>query len=222
MKQRRRSREHALEALFFMDVRRDFSREALKRYIDSFAPGEKALAFFRELAEGAMRRREELDRAIERFSDNWRVSRMAYVDRNILRIAMFELLYREDIPPKVSINEAIDIGKKYGTDESGGFINGILDSAFIARERGELVPDSEPPPEIPEKSKSVPLLRPEIREEPSESFSTVRGHPGLVKRKGGRRRPASENDADPKSGNSLSEREGTVPKPDETLSKELP
>jgi N utilization substance protein B len=222
MKQRRRSREHALEALFFMDVRRDFSREALKRYIDCFSPGDKALAFFQELAEGAMRRREELDRTIERFSDNWRVSRMAYVDRNILRIAMFELLYREDIPPKVSINEAIDIGKKYGTDESGGFINGILDSAFIARERGELMPDTEPPPEIPEKSKSVPPLRPEVREEPSESFSAVRGRPGLVKRKGGRRRPASENDADPESGKSRSEREGTVPKPDETVSKELP
>ena len=65
---------------------------------------------------------------IDQFSSNWKIERMACVDRNVMRIAIFELLYCDDIPAKVSINEAIDIGKRYGTDESGAFINGILDS----------------------------------------------------------------------------------------------
>lgn len=195
-KQRRRAREHALEALYYMDVRRDFSREALARYVQCFAPSDRALAFFHRLTEGVMARRAEIDRDIERFSDNWRVSRMAYVDRNIMRIAVFEMLFCEDIPPKVSINEAIDIGKKYGTDESGGFINGILDGAFLAMERGELTPDSEPPPEIPERS-DRPAAAPAPAAAPEEeSFSRVRGRPGVVKRKGGRPRPDAEKPGD--------------------------
>jgi len=191
MKQRRRAREHALEALFYMDVRRDFSRQALERYVQCFSPGDRALEFFRRLTEGVMGRRDELDRTVERFSENWRVRRMAYVDRNILRIAIFEILYCPDIPPKVSINEAIDIGKKYGADESGGFINGILDGAFIARDRGELAPEPGPPENIPEKSRSAPLPPTSPPSEPAETFSAVRGRPGLVKRKGSRR-PDSE------------------------------
>ena len=70
----------------------------------------------------------EIDAVIERYSDNWKLNRMSGVDRNVMRIAVYELLYCEDIPPKVSINEAVDIGKKFGTEESGAFINGIMDS----------------------------------------------------------------------------------------------
>nr|CBX29534.1 N utilization substance protein B homolog [uncultured Desulfobacterium sp.] len=77
----------------------------------------------------------EIDGIIERFSSNWKISRMSCVDRNIMRIAVFELVWCDDIPCKVSINEAIDIGKKYGTDESGPFINGILDSVRDAVEK---------------------------------------------------------------------------------------
>ena len=65
------------------------------------------------------------------FSKNWKITRMSCVDRNIIRIAIFEMLFCKDIPAKVSINEAIDIGKKFGTDESGSFINGIIDSIRI-------------------------------------------------------------------------------------------
>jgi len=75
---------------------------------------------------------------IEQFSSNWKISRMSCVDRNILRIAVFELLYCADIPPKVSINEAIDVGKRFGTEESGAFINGILDSIRLAMEANKL------------------------------------------------------------------------------------
>lgn len=214
MKQRRRAREHALEALFYMDVRRDFSRQALARYIQCFSPGDRALEFFRHLTEGVMGRRETLDRTIERFSENWRVRRMAYVDRNILRIAVFEILYCPDIPPKVSINEAIDIGKKYGADESGGFINGILDGAFLARERGELAPDPGSPDEIPETAPPPPLPRPKPPSEPEETFTAVRGRPGLVKRKGGRRRPDSDPNSNPEP--------DPEPSQAETAPKELP
>jgi N utilization substance protein B len=75
---------------------------------------------------------------IERFSSNWKLNRMAFVDRNILRIAVYEILFCEDIPPRVAINEAIDIGKKYGTDGSGAFINGILDSIHTAMTNGKI------------------------------------------------------------------------------------
>jgi N utilization substance protein B len=80
----------------------------------------------------------EIDAIIERFSANWKLSRMSCVDRNVMRIAVYELLCCHDIPSKVSINEAIDVGKKFGTDESGAFINGILDSIRIALEKKEI------------------------------------------------------------------------------------
>lgn len=69
----------------------------------------------------------ELDRLIERYSENWRLDRIDMIERNLLRMALFELLYCEEIPPKVTINEAIDLGKRYGSEESGSFINGLLD-----------------------------------------------------------------------------------------------
>jgi len=78
--------------------------------------------------EGVLQHKDEIDQFIERFSNNWKISRMSRVDRNIMRIAVFEILYCDDIPFKVSINEAVDLGKRYGTEESGAFINGILDS----------------------------------------------------------------------------------------------
>jgi len=72
-----------------------------------------------------------------RYADNWKMERMSCVDRNILRIAVYEMLLCPDIPPKVSINEAIEVGKKFGTEESGAFINGILDSVRLSIEKGK-------------------------------------------------------------------------------------
>ena len=86
-----------------------------------------------KLVNGVLETKGELDALIDRFSKNWDISRMSCVDRNVMRIAVFELRYCDDIPPKVSINEAVDVGKKFGTEESGAFINGIMDSI-----RGEL------------------------------------------------------------------------------------
>jgi N utilization substance protein B len=135
---RRKSREHAMQALFYLDMIRDESKESLDVYYGNFSPSKQAVPFFRKLVEGVRQSKHEIDSTIERFSSNWKLHRMPHVDRNILRIAVFEMLYCEDIPIKVSINEAIDIGKKYGTHESGPFINGILDSLRIAIEKGDL------------------------------------------------------------------------------------
>ena len=127
-----------MQALFYLDMVRDESTESLDAFYSNFSPSKPAVLFFRKLVEGVMQRRPAIDSTIERFSSNWKLHRMPFVDRNILRIAVFEMLYCEDIPIKVSINEAIDIGKKYGTHESGPFINGILDSLRLALEKGDM------------------------------------------------------------------------------------
>ena len=79
------------------------------------------------LVQGVLGHRVEIDGMIEKYSENWRLDRITVIDRAILRMASFELLYCRDIPPKVAINEAVDLGKRFGSEESGSFINGILD-----------------------------------------------------------------------------------------------
>ena len=83
--------------------------------------------YFERVVQGVLSHGQEIDRLIERYSEHWRLDRIASIDRTILRMAIFELLYCEDIPPKVVLNEAVDLGKHYGSENSGGFINGILD-----------------------------------------------------------------------------------------------
>jgi len=80
-----------------------------------------------ELVRGVANHRREIDEVIEKVSTNWRMDRMAKVDRNVLRLAVFELRWRNDVPVKVCINEAIELGKKYGSESSGAFVNGVLD-----------------------------------------------------------------------------------------------
>ncbi|MEW6671563.1 MAG: transcription antitermination factor NusB [Thermodesulfobacteriota bacterium] len=132
MGNRRRARELAMQALFYMDMRQKSSPEMLELYCQYFVPSPKNVPFFMELVRGVMDHKPQIDSIIERFSNNWKLSRMSCVDRNIMRIAVYEMLFCRDIPPKVSINEAIDVGKKFGTEESGAFINGILDSIRAA------------------------------------------------------------------------------------------
>ena len=138
MGNRRKSRELAMQALFYMDMSRNDSNEMIERFCNNFAPSSKVLPFFLKIVKGAIQAKAEIDSILERFSDNWKLSRMSCVDRNIMRVAVYELLYCHDIPSKVSINEAIDIGKKFGTQESGAFINGILDSIRIALDKEEI------------------------------------------------------------------------------------
>lgn len=127
-----------MQALFSMDMGGVFMENNLKDYRRCFPPAKRLEGFFDRLACGVLKNKDRIDEVIERYSSNWKIKRMACVDRNVLRLAVYELLYCADIPAKVTINEAIDIGKKFGTSESGAFINGILDSIRTAIEKGEL------------------------------------------------------------------------------------
>jgi N utilization substance protein B len=140
---RRHARELAMQALFSMDMSYGFSEQMLADYCRCFPPNKRAYPFFERLTSGVLKSKSDIDQVIERYSSNWKVQRMACVDRNILRVAVYELLYCSDIPAKVSINEAIDIAKKFGASESGSFINGILDSIRTALETKELPPASD-------------------------------------------------------------------------------
>ncbi len=124
---RRRAREIALQVLYQRELNRLGVEEALNLFWNNFEVLKGAMDFSARIIRGVEEHREDLDRIIEKYSSHWKIDRMAHVDRNILRIAIYELLYCNDIPPKVAINEAIDIGKKFGSEDSGAFINGVLD-----------------------------------------------------------------------------------------------
>ncbi|MCP3942265.1 MAG: transcription antitermination factor NusB [Desulfobacteraceae bacterium] len=129
MGDRRLSRELALQALFCFDVNKSDTATGLEEFC---AQREDELTdlikpFFLDLVEGVLGAGEDIDDLLNKYSKNWKISRMPAVDRNIMRIATFELLKRSDIPPSVSINEAVEIGKKFGSRDSGSFINGVLD-----------------------------------------------------------------------------------------------
>ena len=127
MTTRRRAREIALQVLYQLDIVKGDPKEALTLYFDNFRPSEKAREFCQRLVEGVCREQEEIDRLIEEQAENWTLKRVAVVDRNILRMATFELQNCPDIPFKASLNEAIELAKKFGNDDSGAFINGVLD-----------------------------------------------------------------------------------------------
>jgi N utilization substance protein B len=124
---RRKSREFALQVLYQLEITKQDPLSTVAQFQEHFSEGVERDGFAERLVVGVSQHREEIDDLIERVSENWRLDRMNAIDRNLLRMAVFELLYCEDIPPKVTLNEAIDLGKRYGTDESGSFINGILD-----------------------------------------------------------------------------------------------
>ena len=144
---RRQARELAMQALFSMDMNTEFSEEAVADYCRCFPPNKRITPFFYHLVYGVLKYKDHIDTVIERYSNNWKMRRMACVDRNVLRLAVFELIYCPDIPAKVAINEAIDIGKKFGAPESGSFINGIIDSIRIAIVKGQLETIPLPQPE---------------------------------------------------------------------------
>ena len=134
---RREGRELALQALYSLDLNPMETRESLRLLRENSRVPAAVRVFAEELVVGVMANREQLDKRIEEQSKNWALSRMGRIDLNILRIATFELFHREDIPKIVTINEAIEVAKKFGTEESPAFINGILD------EIGNSLPDKE-------------------------------------------------------------------------------
>jgi len=129
MGDRRQARELALQALFFLDMDKSDPDENLAAFCinNEDLLTENVKPFFLDLIKGVLEHRTEIDALLHKYSKNWRITRMPVVDRNIMRMATFEFLKRPDIPSSVTINEAVEIGKKYGTKDSGSFINGVLD-----------------------------------------------------------------------------------------------
>jgi N utilization substance protein B len=125
---RRIARECALQMLYEHDVGRHAPEQILETYWEMNEQPEKVREFAQRLFRGTVSRMKEIDRLIQGHTKNWRLSRMAVVDRNVLRLAVFELLSDDEIPDSVVINEALEIAKRFSTNESAQFVNGILDS----------------------------------------------------------------------------------------------
>ena len=124
---RRKSRELALQALYQWSITRQDPFLILDQQKVNFSPADEEDGFAQQIVVGVLEHYIHIDELIEKFSEHWRLDRISIIDRNILRMAIFELLFREDIPPKVTLNEAIDLGKRFGSEDSSAFINGILD-----------------------------------------------------------------------------------------------
>ena len=127
MKKRTRSRELALQFLYQLDLRGDDLLGEASQFIRGEERDAETASFALRLVQGTFENRPQIDESIQKVAQNWNIPRMAVVDRNVLRLATYELLYCKDIPPKVAINEAIELGKRYSTEKSSAFINGILD-----------------------------------------------------------------------------------------------
>ncbi len=132
MASRRRSRELALQALYQYELGGAAPAAGVPMLAEHFEADMTDLPFARELAEGAVENLEALDQLIAASSEHWSLSRMSRVDLAILRLAAFELRHRPDIPASVTLNEAIELGKRYGAEETAPFLNGVLDR--IARQ----------------------------------------------------------------------------------------
>ncbi len=134
MRSRTRARETAFKYLFEVDVNRGESCPTPGEYLDRFTLSEEVAAYARVLMEGVLREMDFLNGALSASAENWRLERMAAVDRNVLRIGAWEILRSGEVPPQVSINEAVDLAKRYGSERSGSFVNGVLD--HLMRTRG--------------------------------------------------------------------------------------
>lgn len=128
MRKRTLSREMALKILYANDITGEATEESSQKFWSAQKEIDPDVKDFAELlVAGVDKNLETIDAIISKYASNWNIGRMATIDRNVLRIASFELLYTLDVPPKVAINEAIDLAKKYGDKDSGKFVNGVLD-----------------------------------------------------------------------------------------------
>lgn len=137
MRIRTQARECAVQVLYQVELTKCDWQEA---YDDYFSTNDQSFGikkFTSFLVEGIVAHSEKLDEPIKKYARNWDLDRMAIIDRNVLRLGIFELLYVIDIPPKVSINEAVELAKKFGDLDSAKFVNGILDSVFRNEKKEE-------------------------------------------------------------------------------------
>ena len=132
MGNRRKARELVTQILFHMEYVPGNPEKSFELICENFNAPKSLRDFSKELVQGVYENKNRIDKLIKRASRNWRLERMSRVDRSILRLGVYEMLYMENIPHKVSIDEAVELGKKYGTEESGAFINGVLDNIYMA------------------------------------------------------------------------------------------
>lgn len=130
MRVRSKARDIALCLLYQTEITKVDVRQIIKTYLKNSPQEQDIVDFLTLLVEGVIERLNEIDTLVKTHVKNWEIERIAYIDRNILRIACFELIYLKDIPPKVSINEAIELAKRYGDVDSPRFVNGILDKIY--------------------------------------------------------------------------------------------
>lgn len=137
MRKRSLARENALKILYQSEMtRRDIAFTSQAYWNDSEGADHQIKEFSDRLTAGVQQHIDSIDSKISQYATNWQLKRMAVIDRNVLRLGVFELLYAHDIPPKVTINEAVELAKKYGDMESNKFVNGILDKIH----KSEVVP----------------------------------------------------------------------------------
>jgi len=144
--QRRRSRTAALQSLFAADVRGIWNDPQLQWLDEDEELPVSTIGFAQKLLSGVSKSRSGLDNVITRYAPAWPVSQLSVIDRNILRIALFELIYTPGTPRKTAINEAVELAKIFGSESSARFVNGVLGSAMSGLESGEIAP-IEPVPE---------------------------------------------------------------------------
>jgi N utilization substance protein B len=147
MKRRSRAREVALQLLFQFDSNSKTPREAGEPFAVQRLREPALVKFCMALYEGVTRNVKEIDKRLAQAAENWRVPRMTAVDRNILRIGAFELLFQPDTPYAVAVDEAIELARRFGTADSSAFVNGVLDR--LRRDAAESKPNvpAVPPPE---------------------------------------------------------------------------
>jgi N utilization substance protein B len=145
MRKRTQAREIALKALYQHDLHRKMAGDAkagaadFEAFIQAESGDPEVRGYARTLLDGTLASIDALDERIAAAALNWKLSRIAPVDRSILRLALFELFDSPDVPPKVAINEAIDLAKKFSTEQSGAFVNGILDRIYNDLKRAKSV-----------------------------------------------------------------------------------
>lgn len=124
---RRKGRELALQVLYQLEITNEPSASALQGFWESFESGPPAREFARSLVDGVIEHRVEIDALIAAASENWRVERLSRIDLNVLRIAVHEMTKSPPLPVEIAVDEAIEIARKFGTQESATFVNGVLD-----------------------------------------------------------------------------------------------
>ena len=132
---RSKVRELVMQLLFQMEVQKDYSKEAIDKFIELNFEEDVDVTFFMDIVNKEILNQANIDEIIEKYSDNWKISRIAQVDLAILRLSICELKYCSDIPDSATINEAVELAKKFGGSNSGKFVNGILGK--IVRESNE-------------------------------------------------------------------------------------